>query len=242
MSTLADHQIRELCLKRGLIEPFDEALLQPASYDVRLGDRFMVVDADRRWAPPRPVDMADPSTLVDLYTEFTVGSEGYELAPHAFVLAHTVEVVWVPPELVAQVSGKSSIARIGLTVESAGYIDPGYRGTITLEVANLSPVPIVMRPGMPIAQFSFQALDAVPELLYGSPSLGSHYQGATSVVGSRYGVVREEAGLVDAPAREERREDRPCRGCGDPFQPGQSYVEEGPYHLGCAVPAKRRGA
>jgi len=234
VTTFADHQIRRLCLDDGLVTPFREEQLQPASYDVRLGDRLMVVDAERRWAPPRPVDLGDPRTLVDLYREFELTSGGYELASGGFVLGHTMEVIDVPTDVSAHVQGKSSIARLGIAIEAAGFIDPGFRGPITLEIFNASPVPVILRPGLPIAQFSFQRLDAVPECPYGHEDLGSHCQGSVSVVGSRYGLGAPTTTAPKQIPYDERHEERPCKaGCGEPFQPGQIYDPTGPYHIGC---------
>ncbi len=242
MSILVDHQIRYQCVDVGtyppLIEPFDEDLLQPASYDTRLADRFMVIDAARRGRPPAPVDLGDRSTFKDLYVEFSVGSEGYELGAGKFVLGHTMEMLVVPQNVSAHVQGKSSIARLGLAIEAAGFIDPGYRGSITLEIANMSPVPIILRPGLPIAQFSFQVMYGEPDRAYGDPRLGSRYQGSDSVVGSRYGLDLDDSGIVSdrSGPRFERLETRPCKAqCGKPFQAGQSYIPDGPYHIGCSI-------
>lgn len=237
--TLVDHQIREACRSRScrdpLIMPFDEKQLQPSSYDVLLGDRFMVIDRDRRWSTPRPVDLGDPSTMVDLYTEFVVPRGGfYELPPGGFVLGHTIEILDVPSNMAAHVQGKSSIARLGIAIEAAGFIDPGYKGSITLEILNMAPVPFLLRPGLPIAQFSFQMLDEEPERPYGHPELGSHYSGSNAVVGSRYGQNDSIAPAMPL-SYDERLENRPCKAnCGKPFQDRQLYLPNGPYHIGCA--------
>lgn len=237
--TLVDHQIRDACRERvsrdSLITPFDEKQLQPSSYDVLLGDRFMVIDRERRWSPPRPVDLGDPSTMVDLYTEFVVPRGGfYELSPGGFVLGHTAEILDVPSYMAAHVQGKSSIARLGIAIEAAGFIDPGYVGSITLEILNMAPVPILLRPGLPIAQFSFQMLDNEPERPYGHPEIGSHYYGSVAVVGSRYGQNGSTGPVIQVPY-EERLEKRPCKAkCGRPFQDRQLYLPNGPYHIGCA--------
>jgi dCTP deaminase len=248
VSILVDHQIRYQCVDVGehppLIDPFDEDLLQPASYDTRLADRFMAIDAQRRWSPPAPVDLGDWSTFTDLYVEFSVGSDGYELGPGKFVLGHTIEKLVVPQNVSAHVQGKSSIARLGLAIEAAGFIDPGYRGSITLEIANMSPVPIILRPGLPIAQFSFQVMSSEPDRAYGDPKLGSRYQGSDTVVGSRYGLLPDENGVVSTTSfkrYEAREERRPCKAkCGRPFQPDQLYVPDGPYHIGCSISGQRK--
>ena len=114
--------------------------------------------------------------------------ESFVIHPGEFCLGRTMEWVELPDDVVARIEGKSSLGRLGLIVHAtAGFIDPGWKGTLTLELNNLTRVPIRLHPGLPIAQLSFMALDAPAEHPYGSPELGSHYQGQTAATESRYG-------------------------------------------------------
>ena len=112
---------------------------------------------------------------------------GYTLQPGGFVLAETAETLRLPPDLAARVEGKSSLGRLGLVVHmTAGYIDPGFYGVVTLEICNLNPVhPIVLRPGMAIAQVAFTVLTAPVRHLYGER--GNHYQHQVRTTESRAG-------------------------------------------------------
>lgn len=194
MSVIVDRVIRSLCNDdrvlfyddgAPLIEPFDEAQLQPASYDVLLGNVFLSVDKARL----RPVDLGDQSTFADLYERVELRSGGcFSLSSKGFVLACTSERVSIPRDIVGRIEGKSSLARLGLVIEAAGYLDPGYQGSVTMELYNQLPVPIILRPGLPIAQLSFETTSSVPERIYGDERLGSHYQNSDETVGSRYGM------------------------------------------------------
>lgn len=188
MSTLVDKEIRRLCKGPddvSMIRPFSPDQLQPASYDVCLGVSFKIVDKARL----RPVDLGDPSTFQDLYTDVQLGEgETISISPKGFVLACTRERVAIPPCVVGRIEGKSSLARLGLVMESAGYLDCGFRGRITLEIYNQLPVPVVLRPGLPIAQLSFETTTGRPDRLYGDSSLNSHYQNDDEATGSRYGT------------------------------------------------------
>ena len=107
--------------------------------------------------------------------------------PTEFVLGRTAEVVELPDDVVARIEGKSSLGRLGLIVHAtAGFVDPGFSGSLTLEITNFNSVPIVLRPGLPIAQLSFMTLDRPAERPYGHPDLGSHYHGQTEATESRY--------------------------------------------------------
>lgn len=143
--------------------PPADAAIQPASIDLHLGDQI-------RWTylpKPRPI----------------VGRFG--LGPGMFVLGHTAETVTVPAHLVAQLNGKSSLGRLGLAIHiTAGFIDPGFHGQITLELHNCSSQAIWLTPGMPIGQLVLMRLTAPAERPYGSPGLGSHYQGQTGATPS----------------------------------------------------------
>jgi len=154
------------------IDPFSLAQVQPASYDVLLGPGFLTPVTLREW--PSAIDPRDlPEDLWDAVpgTELT-------LAPGAFALGATLECVEIPTDLSATLSGKSTLGRIGLAVHvTAGYIDPGFQGNITLELWNHSPNPLRLTAGMRIGQLSFDQLDRPAVEAYGSSVLGgSHYQ------------------------------------------------------------------
>lgn len=154
---------------RIVIEPLDESCIQPASIDLHLADTALKVSEKHNGFihPKWPPDMVEVPLLDDEWV----------LWPQTLYLASTTEYVAVPPDLVAEVWGKSSLARLGLQVHvTAGYIDPGFCGQITLELVNLSHLPIVLRPGMKICQISFRLLDRVADKPYGSKGLGSRYQ------------------------------------------------------------------
>jgi len=177
MSVLADWQIRDRCIEHDLVSPFLPELVQPASIDVRLGTSFQVV-SDRL----RPIDIASPDTFEDLYEHVTVGlGDPISISPKGFVLGCTLERVKIPSNLVGRIEGKSSLARLGLIMESAGYLDPGFEGNVTLEIYNQMPVSIILRPGLSIAQLSFDTMSANPIETY-----AGKYQHDEGAVGSRY--------------------------------------------------------
>ena len=180
---LCDATIRRLVADGRLrIEPWDERMVQPASVDLRLGDSFRVFHNHRIRASTSPIRRADLTELV------TIGGEDpFVLHPGEFVLGRTEERVALPDDLVARIEGKSSLGRLGLIVHAtAGFVDPGFEGTLTLEISNFNSVPIVLRAGLPIAQLSLMALDRPVERPYGHPELGSHYQGQVEATESRY--------------------------------------------------------
>jgi dCTP deaminase len=183
-SVLSDGTIRRLVESgRIVIRPFDAALIQPASIDLRLGDSFRVFHNHRAEA----IDLraGPPAGLTE---EVEVGAEeGFVIHPGEFCLGRTAEWVELPDDVVARIEGKSSLGRLGLIVHAtAGFIDPGWKGTLTLELNNLTRVPIKLYPGLLIAQLSFMGLDRAAERPYGSPELGSHYQGQVAATESRY--------------------------------------------------------
>lgn len=162
MSQLVDWQIREqLKINQAnginLIEPFTEDRLQSASYDLTLGGEVRN-EQGRAWQISEEL--------------------GEDMEPGRFLLAHTLETITVPAHLCARVEGKSTFARLGLQVHSAGFVDPGFNGQLTLELVHHGNFRHVrLRRGMPICQVSFYALAGRPERLYGEAALGSHYQG-----------------------------------------------------------------
>jgi dCTP deaminase len=182
-SVLSDGTIRRLVEEgRIRIDPWDAGMVQPASVDLRLGPSFRVFHNFR----VESIDLAEPPT--NLTEHVQVGSdESFVIHPGEFVLGRTEEWVELPDDLVARIEGKSSLGRLGLIVHAtAGFVDPGFKGTLTLEITNLTRVPIVLWPGKPIAQLSFMTLDRPAERPYGHPDLGSHYVGQVDATESRY--------------------------------------------------------
>jgi dCTP deaminase len=182
-SVLSDGTIRRLVAEgRVVIEPWDETMVQPASVDLRLGPSFRVFHNHRITA----IDLADPPRNLTEHVEVD-DDESFVIHPGEFVLGRTQEHVELPDDIVARIEGKSSLGRLGLIVHAtAGFVDPGFKGTLTLEITNLTRVPIILWPGKPIAQLSFMALDQPAERPYGHPELGSHYHGQTDATESRY--------------------------------------------------------
>jgi len=182
-SVLSDGTIRRLVAEGHVrIDPWDDTMVQPASIDLRLGTSFRVFHNHRIGA----IDLADPPKNLTELVELADG-ESFVIHPGEFVLGSTEEYVELPDDVVARIEGKSSLGRLGLIVHAtAGFVDPGFKGTLTLEITNLTRVPIILWPGKPIAQLSFMALDQPAERPYGHPELGSHYHGQTDATESRY--------------------------------------------------------
>jgi dCTP deaminase len=184
-SAVSDGTLRRLVDEgRLVVDPWDPEMVQPASIDLRLGDSFRVFSNHRITA----IDLREvPPNLTE---EVTIGEgDPFVIHPGEFCLGRTLERVELPDDLVARVEGKSSLGRLGLIVHAtAGFVDPGWSGTLTLELNNLTRVPIKLYAGLPIAQLSVMALDRAAERPYGSPELGSHYQGQIAATESRYGV------------------------------------------------------
>ncbi len=155
-----------------------EDRIQPASIDLLLGDEWIVYPEDKH----EHIDLDDVHPLLKLYK-----STQYVLAPGAFILGTTEEFVEIPHDMVAVVNGKSSLARLGLLIHiTAGFIDPGFKGKITLEIVNLNRVPIILRAGKPICQISFMQLSSPAMYPYGHPKLNSKYQNQEHVGPSQY--------------------------------------------------------
>jgi dCTP deaminase len=182
-SVLSDGTIRRLVDEgRIKIEPWDPEMVQPASVDLKLGTSFRVFHNHRLPA----IDLAEPPSGVTEHVQIDE-TASFVIHPGEFVLGTTVEWVELPEDVVARIEGKSSLGRLGLIVHAtAGFVDPGFSGTLTLEITNLTRVPIVLWPGKPIAQLSFMALDRPAERPYGHPDLGSHYHGQVEATESRY--------------------------------------------------------
>jgi len=182
-SVLSDGTIRRLIDEgRIRIEPWDPGMVQPASVDIRLGRSFRVFHNHRTSA----IDLRRPPTNLTEHVEVD-GDDAFVIHPGEFVLGRTEEWVSIPDDIVARIEGKSSLGRLGLIVHAtAGFVDPGFEGTLTLEITNLTRVPIKLYAGLPIAQLSFMALDAAALRPYGHPDLGSHYHGQVDATESRY--------------------------------------------------------
>lgn len=171
MGILPDTTIKNL--NESLISPFNRKQVQPASYDLTL-DRYF-----RRFVPAGPgnrraVDPRDPTD----YSVLDEVDDRYLLEPHAFVLASTVERVTIPDDLVGRVEGRSSLGRLGLFVHvTAGFIDPGFQGHITLELFCAHPNGLWLYPGMPIGQIAFEKMSGPCSEPYGASGRSSKYQG-----------------------------------------------------------------
>ncbi|MEY3019726.1 MAG: hypothetical protein RLZZ272_710 [Actinomycetota bacterium] len=180
---LSDGSIREaLASGRIAVEPIADGALQPSSVDVRLAPHFRVFANHRYQA-------IDPRTPQPELTEPVEASEEHPfvLHPGEFVLGSTMERVRLADDVVARLEGKSSLARLGLVVHStAGFIDAGFEGDVTLELSNVATLPILLHPGMRIAQLAFFPLDRPAERPYGSEALGSRYQGQSGPTASRF--------------------------------------------------------
>jgi dCTP deaminase len=180
---LSDRTIRRLIDEGTIgIDPFDPALMQPSSLDVRV-DRLFRVFRNSRYP------YIDVKQAQDDLTELVgvEGDEAFILHPGEFVLGSTLERVTLPDDLVARLEGKSSLGRLGLLIHStAGFIDPGWDGHVTLELSNVANLPITIYPGMKIGQLSFVQLSEPAETPYGAGELGSKYQGQQGPTPSRY--------------------------------------------------------
>ena len=179
---LSDRDIlAEIEAKRISVEPYDESMIQPSSIDFRL-DRYFRVFENHRYPHIDPaVDQSDLTRVVEAQ-----GEEPFILHPGEFVLGSTFEVVSLPDDLAARVEGKSSLGRLGLlTHATAGFVDPGFSGHVTLELANVATLPIKLYPGMKIGQLCFFRLTSPAEHPYGSAKYGSRYQGQRGPTPSR---------------------------------------------------------
>jgi dCTP deaminase len=180
---LADRTIRRL-LEEGRIEidPYDSSLLQPSSVDVRV-DRWFRVFHNARYPY---IDVKEPQEELTELVEMENGAP-FILHPGEFALASTLERIRLPDDLVARLEGKSSLGRLGLLIHStAGFIDPGWDGHVTLELSNVATLPITIYPEMKIGQLSFVQLTEPAETPYGADSIGSKYQGQQGPTPSKY--------------------------------------------------------
>ena len=180
---LSDRTIRRL-LDEGRIEidPYDSSLLQPSSVDVRV-DRYFRVFHNARYPY---IDVKEPQEELTELVEID-GDRPFILHPGEFVLASTLERIRLPDDLVGRLEGKSSLGRLGLLIHStAGFIDPGWDGHVTLELSNVANLPITIYHAMKIGQLSFVQLSEPAETPYGAGELGSKYQGQQGPTPSRY--------------------------------------------------------
>jgi dCTP deaminase len=179
---LSDRDIKaEIAAGRVKLEPYDDAMVQPSSIDVRL-DRFYRTFENHRYP------FIDPSIeQSDLTRPFETGAdEAFILHPGEFVLASTFEVISLPDDIAGRLEGKSSLGRLGLLTHStAGFIDPGFSGHVTLELSNVATLPIKLWPGMKIGQLCLFRLSSPAEHPYGSAVYGSRYQGQRGPTPSR---------------------------------------------------------
>ena len=171
---LSDRDIRaEIAAGRLALDPHDDSLIQPSSIDVRLDSLFRVFN-NTRYTP------SDPALRQDDLTSLVEPKEGepFVLHPGEFVLGSTLERCALPDDLAGRLEGKSSLGRLGLLTHStAGFIDPGFTGHITLELSNVANLPITLWPGMKIGQLCLLRLTSPAEHPYGSAAVGSKYQG-----------------------------------------------------------------
>ena len=179
---LSDRDLRkELDSGRLGVDPFDPAMLQPSSIDVRLDRFFRVFDNSKYTHIDPQLQQDELTSLVE-----KEGEDPFVLHPGEFVLGSTFEQVTLPDDLAGRLEGKSSLGRLGLLTHStAGFIDPGFSGHITLELSNVANLPITLWPGMKIGQLCLFRLTSAAEFPYGSAQAGSRYQGQRGPTPSR---------------------------------------------------------
>jgi dCTP deaminase len=183
VSVLSDRDIRT-ALEAGeiAIRPYDATDLQPSSVDLHLDRSFRVFRNNRYPYIDVRAPQPDLTELLNVAED-----EAFVLHPGEFVLGQTLEWVELPNDLVARLEGKSSLGRLGLLIHStAGYVDPGWKGNLTLELSNVANLPIALYFGMKIGQISFFKMSSPVERPYGSPSLGSKYQGQSEPTASAF--------------------------------------------------------
>ena len=179
---LSDRDIRaEIDGGRVVLDPWDPAMVQPSSIDVRMDKWFRLFDNHKYPVIDPAADQPDLTRLIEVDPV-----EGFVLHPGEFVLGSTLETVTLPDDLAARVEGKSSLGRLGLlTHATAGFVDPGFAGHVTLELSNVATLPIRLWPGMKVGQLCFFRLTSPAEHPYGSAAYGSHYQGQRGPTASR---------------------------------------------------------
>jgi len=183
------------------VDPYDPADLQPSSIDLHLDRSFRVFRNNRYPFIDVRSPQPDLTELLDVADD-----EPFVLHPSEFVLGQTIEWVELPDDLVARLEGKSSLGRLGLLIHStAGYVDPGWKGKLTLELSNVAKLPIALYFGMKIGQISFFEMSSPVDRPYGSAGLGSKYQGQSEPTASAYfedfAKGRRDAGAAGPPDR-----------------------------------------
>jgi len=180
---LSDRSLREaIAAGRLVVDPLDDDAIQPSSIDVRLDNRFRVFYTARHPYIDVKQPMEDLTELVEVKPD-----DAFILHPGEFVLGSTLEQVGIPADLAARLEGKSSLGRLGLMTHStAGFLDPGFTGHVTLELSNVANLPITLYPGMRIGQIAVFQLTTAAERPYGSRGVGSKYQGQRGPTPSRY--------------------------------------------------------
>jgi dCTP deaminase len=193
---LSDKTIRaEIDAGRIAIDPFDPAMVQPSSVDVRVDRSFRVFHNNRYAFIDVRQPMEDLTELVEVD-----GGRPFILHPGEFVLGQTLERVTLPDDLVARLEGKSSLGRLGLLIHStAGFVDSGFSGNLTLELSNVANLPITIYQGMPIGQLSFMRMDGPVDRPYGSSETSNKYQGQTEPTPSRFYLNFEGDGSTMEP-------------------------------------------
>ena len=179
---ISDRDIRaEIAAERIGLDPFDPEMVQPSSVDVRI-DRYFRLFDNHKYAHIDPsLDQPDLTRLVEVAPD-----EPFILHPGEFVLGSTFETVTLPQDIAARLEGKSSLGRLGLLTHStAGFIDPGFSGHVTLELSNMATLPIKLWPGSKIGQLCFFRLSSPAEYAYGSERYGNRYQGQRGPTASR---------------------------------------------------------
>lgn len=179
---LSDRDIKAVIASgRVILEPYDEAMVQPSSVDVRLDKYFRLFDNHKYPFVDPAEDQPELTRLIEVER-----GEPFILHPGEFVLGSTFEVVTLPDDLAARLEGKSSLGRLGLLTHStAGFVDPGFSGHVTLELSNVATLPIKLWPGMKVGQLCFFGLSSPTENPYGSAKYGSRYQGQRGPTASR---------------------------------------------------------
>ena len=185
MAILSDKDIKKY-LKQGKIgiEPLlYEKQIQPSSVDMRLGDEFKVFKVIRKpYIDPK--DGEDISSYME--SNKKKKDDAFIIHPNEFALATTLEYVKVPDDLVARVEGRSSMGRLGVTMHvTAGFIDPGFEGKITLEISNIGSMPVALYPGQRVCQIVFETMTSPSEIPYGHPDRNSKYMGQMRPESSR---------------------------------------------------------
>jgi dCTP deaminase len=179
---LSDRDIRaEVAGGRVRLDPYNPEMIQPSSIDVRIDRYFRLFDNHKYAFIDPALDQPDLTRVVEVEPD-----EPFVLHPGEFVLGSTYELVSLPDDVAARLEGKSSLGRLGLLTHStAGFIDPGFSGHVTLELSNVATLPILLWPGMKIGQMCFFRLSSASERPYGSGASGSRYQGQRGPTASR---------------------------------------------------------